>query len=442
MFNDAVFEQILNCKVFENQLVKFIVQSTLPLYELLQSREDQTVSSLAQSHHSVGQVEQFQQARKDFLDRLALATQEKEAITSSDPDEELKAAYLSFLQTKPARNKDTNIAARTKRAYYVAILNDGKKASLQQYVTSAFGPSTSLTEFTYKANCSFKTFDQGLIGYISDLPGTTAAVLCNAGIAFFEFLKEKANRVEVAFDDLLNENKRMKYLSGLSAIVEKLSRKTSSLHKKYITEKDMREEAQDCLQPGQDLLILDAYPRYFLSDPFKDMLASLENLAQKAKQEGISASDRNAFHEVTVWLMLQLVMFNGGRAQTADLFKNKHFLAKLVATVNPEEKTDYTKIKFQFKGLLDKEDFQKYVIGAFDVSEQGNTGAIRLILPKVLASGMEQYHYIKTVINSEEAYVPDGPFFINMDGNQEWIILWTVPTSNKNIFTYFFLWTD
>jgi hypothetical protein len=50
--------------------------------------------------------------------------------------------------------------------------------------------------------------------------------------------------------------------------------------------------------------------------------------------------------------------------------KNKHFLAKTVATVNPQDKADYTKIKFQFKGVLDQEDFQKYVIGAFDRSER------------------------------------------------------------------------
>jgi hypothetical protein len=80
-------------------------------------------------------------------------------------------------------------------------------------------------------------------------------------------------------------------------------------------------------------------------------------------------------------------------------FKNKHFLAKTVATVNPKDKADYTKIKFQFKGVLDQEDFQKYVIGAFDRTEQGKTGDICLILPKILARGMEQYHFIKTVLN-------------------------------------------
>jgi hypothetical protein len=44
--------------------------------------------------------------------------------------------------------------------------------------------------------------------------------------------------------------------------------------------------------------------------------------------------------------MLQLIIFNGGWAQPADLFKNKHFLAKTVATVNPQDKADYTKIKY------------------------------------------------------------------------------------------------
>jgi hypothetical protein len=67
-------------------------------------------------------------------------------------------------------------------------------------------------------------------------------------------------------------------------------------------------------------------------------------------------------------------------------FKNKHFLSKTVATVNPQDKADYTKIKFQFKGVLDQEDFQKYVIGEFDRSTKGKT--IRLILPKILARGM------------------------------------------------------
>jgi hypothetical protein len=67
--------------------------------------------------------------------------------------------------------------------------------------------------------------------------------------------------------------------------------------------------------------------------------------------------------------------------------------------VNPQDKADYTNIKFQFKGVLGQEDFQKYVIGAFDRSKQGKTGAIRLILPKILERGMEQYHFIKTVLN-------------------------------------------
>jgi hypothetical protein len=62
--------------------------------------------------------------------------------------------------------------------------------------------------------------------------------------------------------------------------------------------------------------------------------------------------------------------------------------------VNPQDKADYTKIKFQFKGVLDQEDFQKYVIGTLYRSEQGKTGAIRLILPNILARGTEQYHFI------------------------------------------------
>ena len=62
--------------------------------------------------------------------------------------------------------------------------------------------------------------------------------------------------------------------------------------------------------------------------------------------------------------------------------------------MNPQDKADYTKIKFQFKGVLGQEDFQKYVIGAFDRREQGKSGGIRLILPNILARGTEQYHFI------------------------------------------------
>jgi hypothetical protein len=29
---------------------------------------------------------------------------------------------------------------------------------------------------------------------------------------------------------------------------------------------------------------------------------------------------------------------------------------------------------------------------------------------------MEQYHFVKTVLNYEDAYLPDGPLFVNMDG--------------------------
>jgi hypothetical protein len=39
-----------------------------------------------------------------------------------------------------------------------------------------------------------------------------------------------------------------------------LSRKTSSLYKKYILEKDMREEAEEFLQPGKDFK---KDPKYF-----------------------------------------------------------------------------------------------------------------------------------------------------------------------------------
>jgi hypothetical protein len=54
-----------------------------------------------------------------------------------------------------------------------------------------------------------------------------------------------------------------KYMSEISDITVQLSRKTSSLYKKYILEKDMREEAEEFLQPGKDFLILEAYPKYF-----------------------------------------------------------------------------------------------------------------------------------------------------------------------------------
>jgi hypothetical protein len=65
----------------------------------------------------------------------------------------------------------------------------------------------------FKIKGCFKTFDEGLIGYILGLPGTTAATLCNGGISFFEFLKERAKRDDLAYDDHINESKRQRYLS-------------------------------------------------------------------------------------------------------------------------------------------------------------------------------------------------------------------------------------
>jgi hypothetical protein len=106
------------------------------------------------------------------------------------------------------------------------------------------------------------------------------------------------------------------------------------------------------------------------------------------------------------------------RGSQPTCFRTNIFLQKQSPLRIPRDKADYTKIKIQFKGVLDQEDFQKYVIGAFDRSEQGKTGAIHLILPKILVRVMEQYHFIKTVLNYEDAYLPDGPFFVNMDGKQ------------------------
>lgn len=420
MFNDAVYEQILTSRVFEIQLSKFIRSSTLPLYEVLKKSEDNLASSLAQPHFTGQQVDRFMQVQEEFLAKLAA---HEEEVPTSSKDEELKAAFKSFLIFKPAKGKNDNITVSTQRSYYSSIFSDGQKACLQQYVVSTYGSSASITEFMFRVDSPFRSFDQGLLGYISSLPASTASVLCNGIIAFFEFLKDSANRVELKFDDLLNENKRMKFNSALATINEQLSRKSTTMHKKRMGEKDIRKNAEEFLEPGKDLLILEAYPNYFLSEPFKEMLTSIDDLARKAKDDGISSSDKTRFQEITTWLMLQLVMFNGGRSQTADLFQNKHFLAKLVAIVDPIEKADHTKIKFHFKGALDQEEFHRYVIGAFDSKEGGKTGAIRLILPKILARGMEQYHFIKSVMNSEEAYLPDGPFFINMDGIQEWICL-------------------
>ncbi len=103
----------------------------------------------------------------------------------------------------------------------------------------------------FKIDGCFKTFDEGLIDYILGLPGTTAATLWNKGISFFEFLKERAKRVDLAYDDHINESKRQSTCQEISDITAQLIRKTSSLHKKYILEKDMREEPEEFLQLGK-----------------------------------------------------------------------------------------------------------------------------------------------------------------------------------------------
>jgi hypothetical protein len=162
MFNEKVYEQMHTSKVFKSQLPKFVKRSTLPLHELLEKCEYK-LASAAQPHHT---------------------------------------------ETKTAKVKDARIVDNTKRQYFASIFNDGRKASLQQYVSSSYGPSACLTDFMFKINGSFKTFDEGLISYISGLPGTTAATLCNGGISFFEFLKQRAKRVDLAYDDHLNESKR------------------------------------------------------------------------------------------------------------------------------------------------------------------------------------------------------------------------------------------
>jgi hypothetical protein len=50
------------------------------------------------------------------------------------------------------------------------------------------------------------------------LPGTTAATLCKGGISFFEFLKQRAKRVDLAYNGHLNKSKRQRYLSEISDI--------------------------------------------------------------------------------------------------------------------------------------------------------------------------------------------------------------------------------
>ena len=242
--------------------------------------------------------------------------------------------------------------------------------------------------------------------------------MCNSALAFCEFLKEIANHTEVPFDDLLNENRRMKYLAALTRISEMLSKKNSGLNKRIFTERRSKSEVTEFLEPEKASLIMKAYPTYFLSAPFKEKIAVLEKLAEETRKNSVLKTDKVVFDDLTRWLMLQLVMFNGGRAQTADLFKNKHFLAKSVAILSADDKLDYTKIQYRFKGVLDEGDLQKYTIGALDTSEKGKTGAIRLILPKVLARAMEHYHFLKSSLNSDDAYNPDAPFFINLDGKQ------------------------
>jgi hypothetical protein len=429
-FNDVMYQKILTCKIAEAGLSRFISSATQPLYNFLEQHKDLGASALAQPYHTGKQVDEYFKKQDDLRARLDAVSEqpleevEPQEIPSSNirlpsnSEQELEDKFRAYLKSKPARQKDGNLSHESQRMYFSGIFSKGSKCSIRSFVQSIYPEGVQMIDFQYKLNCTFKMFDESMLGYISAQRGTTANLLCNSALAFCEYLKQIANHTEIAFDDLLNENQRMKYLAALARISELLSKKNSGLNKRIFTERRSKSEVTDFLEPEKNSLIMKAYPTYFLSAPFKEKITGLEKLAEETRKNGVLKTDRVVFDDLTRWLMLQLVMFNGGRAQTADSFKNKHFLAKSVALLSADDKLDYTKIQYQFKGVLDEGDLQKYTIGALDTSEKGKTGAIRLILPKVLARAMEQYHFLKSILNNEDAYTPDAPFFINLDGKQ------------------------
>lgn len=149
--------------------------------------------------------------------------------------------------------------------------------------------------------------------------------------------------------------------------------------------------------------------QYFRKEHYYKMIADIASMAESPP----NILNAEVFRRFGQWLMLNITMFNGNRANSMRNFKNRHVMMKRKATVDLDK--DYcTGVAFSREEVLTG-DFVVIVVGEDDHREHGKVGPQHFLLPQELFTAMENYSCLKrTCLEGQDD--AEKPFFVDAAG--------------------------
>jgi uncharacterized C2H2 Zn-finger protein len=242
----------------------------------------------------------------------------------SSSNEELQARFKAFLLKDPSRKSAVGKARKTVDGY-VSDIFSSKSSSLSSFMAVNHADK-SPCDLQFQPHKTNQHLDHSVIQFLIEVPQSTAKNLICAIISLFDYLLLLAGKTNMSTPS--HRGAYTSYRYEVETLRATLSNQCPIFTAKSRAQSKANQKRAERLEPGLRERQRNAYTDYYRGPHFLDQLLMLESWARAVREGNKPQVSSKQFIRQTHWLMLNLALYNGLRAQDPTLLTNRHFLQK------------------------------------------------------------------------------------------------------------------